>query len=123
VTAPWLRTFPVTLGGEEYRAMFDGAVVLQPYAREDFTDRVSGVTLDAFSEGAPVIATEGTWMARAVERFDAGVAVVDLSPASLLSAVETIRADYPRYHRNALEAGRTLQEEHSARHLLEAIAS
>jgi glycosyltransferase involved in cell wall biosynthesis len=123
VTAPWLRTFPVTLGGEEYRAMFDGAVVLQPYAREDFTDRVSGVTLDAFSEGAPVIATEGTWMARVVERFDAGVAVVDLSPASLLSAVETIRADYPRYHRNALEAGRTLQEEHSARHLLEAIAS
>jgi hypothetical protein len=41
----------------------------------------------------------------------------------LLSAVETIRADYSRYHRNALEAGRSLQEEHSARHLLEAIAS
>lgn len=119
----WLRTFPDTLGAEEYREMFDGAIVLQPYAREDFADRVSGITLDAFSMGAPVIATAGTWMARAADRFAAGVAVPDLSPPALLSAVETIRADYSRYHRNALEAGRTLQEEHSARHLLEAIAS
>jgi hypothetical protein len=62
-------------------------------------------------------------MARAVDRFAAGAAVPDLSPPALLSAVETIRADYPRYHRNALEAGRALQEEHSGRHLLEALAS
>jgi glycosyltransferase involved in cell wall biosynthesis len=119
----WLRTFRDTLGAEEYREMFDGAIVLQPYAREDFADRVSGVTLDAFSMGAPVIATAGTWMARAADRFAAGAAVPDLSPPALLSAVDTIRADYSRYHRNALEAGRTLQEEHSARHLLEALAS
>jgi len=119
----WLRTFPDTLGVEEYGKMFDGAIVLQPYARDDFADRVSGVTLDAFSAGAPVIATAGTWMARAVDRFAAGAAVPDLSPPALLSAVETIRADYPRYHRNAFEAGRTLQEEHSGRHLLEALAS
>lgn len=120
---PWLRTFPETLCAEEYRKMFDGAIVLQPYAREDFADRVSGVTLDAFSAGAPVVATAGTWMARAAERFGAGAAVPDLSPPALLSAVETIRADYARYHRNALEAGRTLQEENSARHLLEVLAS
>ncbi|HQT98732.1 MAG TPA: hypothetical protein PK416_12800, partial [Thermodesulfobacteriota bacterium] len=69
--------------------MFDGAIVLQPYAREDFEDRVSGVTLDAFSAGAPVIATSGTWMARAADRFGAGAAVPDLSPLALLSAVET----------------------------------
>ena len=119
----WLRTFPDTLGAEEYRKMFEGAIVLQPYAREDFADRISGVTLDAFSAGAPVVATAGTWMARAADRFGAGAAVPDLSPRTLLSAVETIRADYALYHRNALEAGRTLQEEHSARHLLEAIAS
>ena len=123
VTVPWLTMFPDSLGGEDYRAMFDGAIVLQPYAREDFADRVSGVTLDAFSAGAPVIATAGTWMARAAHRFGSGAAVPDLSPPMLLSAVETVRADYPRFHRNALEAGRKLQEEHSARHLLEAIAS
>lgn len=121
--APWLRCFPDTLGAEQYRAMFDGAIVLQPYSREDFADRISGVTLDAFSAGAPVVATSGTWMARTAERFGAGAGVADLSPESLLSAVETIRADYPRYRRNALEAGRALQEEHSGRRLLEVLLS
>jgi len=119
----WLRIFPDTLAEEEYRAMFDGAIVLQPYAREDFADRVSGVTLDAFSAGAPVVAPAGTWMARAAERFAAGAGISDLSPPSLLSAVEAIRADYPRYRQNALEAGRTLQEEHGARHLLDVLLS
>lgn len=120
---PWLCMYPDTLGAEEYRKMFEGAIVLQPYAREDFADRISGVTLDAFSAGAPVVATAGTWMARAADRFAAGAAVPDLSPPALLSAVETIRAEYPRYHRNAIEAGKALQEEHGARHLLEVLAS
>ena len=121
--APWLRNFTDTLGAEPYRAMFDGAIVLQPYSREDFADRISGVTLDAFSAGAPVVATSGTWMARAAERFGAGAAIADLSPASLLCAVEAIRADYSRYRGNALEAGRALQEEHSGRHLLDVLLS
>jgi glycosyltransferase involved in cell wall biosynthesis len=120
---PWLRTITDTLGAEEYRAMFGGAIVLQPYSREDFADRISGVTLDALSMGAPVIATSGTWMARVAERFGAGVALDDLAPESLLNAVEGVRVDYPRYRRNALEAGKALQKEHNARHLFEALAS
>jgi len=123
VSPPWLRMFPDTLGGEEYLEMFDGAIVLQLYAREDFADRVSGVTLDAFSEGAPVIATAGTWMARAIRRFGAGVAIEELDPDALLAAVEAVRDEYPRYRRNALDAGRALQEEHSGGHLLEALLS
>ncbi|MGA6993787.1 MAG: glycosyltransferase [Candidatus Deferrimicrobiaceae bacterium] len=123
VSPPWLRMFPDTLGGEEYRKIFDGAIVLQPYAREDFADRVSGVTLDAFSAGAPVIATAGTWMAQAIGRFGAGVAIEELNPAALLAAVKGVRDEYPRYRRNALDAGRVLQEEHSGGHLLEALLS
>lgn len=123
VSPPWLRIFPDTLGGEEYLEMFDGAIVLQLYAREEFADRVSGVTLDAFSEGAPVIATAGTWMARAIGRFGAGVAIEELNPDALLAAVEAVRDEYPRYRRNALDAGRALQEEHSGGHLLEALLS
>jgi hypothetical protein len=121
--APWLRILPDTLRGAEYREMFEGAIVLQPYARDDFEDRVSGVTLDAFNGGAPVVATAGTWMARAAERFDAGLGVGELSPGALLAAVERIRAEYPRYRRNAADAGARLREEHDARHLLEALLS
>jgi glycosyltransferase involved in cell wall biosynthesis len=118
-----LTILPETLGASEYRAMFDGAIVLQPYSRDDFADRISGVTLDAFSAGAPVVATAGTWMARAALRFGAGVALEDPSPASILSAVEAVRAEYARFRRNAIEAGSTLRKEHDARRLLEVLLS
>ncbi len=118
-SAARVTILPETLGTAEYRGMFDGAIVLQPYSRDDFADRISGVTLDAFSAGAPVVATAGTWMARAALRFGAGVALEDPSPASILSAVETVRAEYPRFRRNAIEAGSALRKEHDARQLLE----
>ncbi len=111
-----------TLDPAAYTALFRGAVCLQPYSRADFADRISGVTLDALSAGAPVVATAGTWMARVVERFGAGRAADDLSPGPLLAAVEEIRADYGRFAANAVRAGRTLQEENSARRLLSILA-
>jgi len=120
---PWLRILPETLAEAEYRGFFEGAVCLQPYDRNDFADRISGITLDAFSAGAPVVATSGTWMARMVTRFDAGIAVEDLSPPSLFAAVESIRAEYQLRRSNALKGGRVLQEEHSARHLFSALVS
>jgi glycosyltransferase involved in cell wall biosynthesis len=122
-SAAWLTILPETLGATEYRAMFEGAIVLQPYSRDDFADRISGVTLDAFSAGAPVVATAGTWMARAALRFGAGVALEDRSPASILSAVEAVRAEYPRFRRNALAAGSALRKEHDARRLLDVLLS
>jgi len=118
-SAPWLKILPETLGATEYRAMFDGAIVLQPYAADDFADRISGVTLDALEAGAPVVATAGTWMARVAGRFGAGVALEDRSPAAIRSAVEAVRAEYPRFRRNALAAGKVLRQEHDARQLLE----
>ncbi len=111
-----------TLGPGEYAALFRGAICLQPYSRADFVDRISGVTMDALSAGAPVVATSGTWMARVVERFAAGRAVDDLSPGSLLAAVEEIRADYGGRGGNALQAGLVLQEENSARRLFSILA-
>ena len=104
-----------------YRAMFEGAVVLQPYRAEDFRDRVSGVTLDALAAAAPVVVTAGTWMARLVERFGAGVATDDLSPAGLARAIDTVLADHAGFSRRALEASTTLRREHSAVALMSAV--
>lgn len=123
LSSAWMKILPETLGETEYRAMFDGAIVLQPYSRDDFADRISGVTLDALEAGAPVIATADTWMARAALRFGAGVALEGRSPASIYSAVEAVRAEYPRFRRNALEAGSILRKEHDARQLLEVLLS
>lgn len=117
-----LRVVRETLDPLVYSDLFHGAICLQPYRREDFADRISGVTLDALSAGCPVVATAGTWMAGVVRRFDAGREVNDLSPESLLAAVDGIRSEYGRYQKNAARAGKTLQEENSGRHLLSVLS-
>ena len=101
---------PLTLVGETltpegYSALFPGSICLQPYRRADFVDRVSGVTLDAMAHGAPVIATQGTWMAGMIERFGAGVAIDDLSAEGLHRAVANVIARYPAFQAGARAAG------------------
>ena len=109
------------LAPDAYRALFRGAIVIQPYRAADFADRVSGVTLDALGAGAPVVATAGTWMARLIDAHGAGIAVDNLGPASLLDAIETVRADYPAFAARARLASTQLREAHSARALIDAL--
>lgn len=113
-----LRLSPETLSGEAYFETFRGSICLQPYDVRDFADRISGITLDALSMGAPLVTLRGTWMARVVERFQAGVVVDGPEPEPMLRAVQTIVADYPSFRANALRAGAALQREHDADHLL-----
>jgi glycosyltransferase involved in cell wall biosynthesis len=120
---PHLKTYPETLSTEAYFAGFTGAICLQPYDVSAFADRISGVTLDGMSMGAPVVTLAGTWMARVVERFQAGVVVDSADPQLLLEAILRIHNDYPRYQANARRAGLALQREHSAGHLLELITA
>ena len=118
---PQLRQLPDTLDQQAYAALFAGAVCLQLYSREDFADRISGVTLDALSAGCPIITTAGTWTARTVQRFDAGIIVESTAPQATLSAIRKIIAEYSRYSKNARTAGRILQQENSAGSLFNAL--
>jgi hypothetical protein len=123
VRHPALELRGETLDGRAYAELFGGAICLQPYDPREFADRVSGVTLDAMSAGAPVVTVPGTWIARVVERFGAGAVAASTAPGDLLAAVERVRAEYPRHREAALSAGRTLRGEHDARRLLEAITA
>lgn len=114
---PFLTIRTSTLAGREYREQFRGGICLQPYLAADFADRISGITLDALSQGCPVVTVRDTWMGRVVRRFDAGKVVDDPSPERLLGAVEEIIREYPRYQRNARAAGEVLQRELSAARL------
>jgi hypothetical protein len=82
------------LAPDAYRALFRGAIVIQPYRAADFADRVSGVTLDALGAGAPVVTTAGTWMARLIERM------APASPPTISTRLaysrrgRTVHADY-----------------------------
>ena len=90
----------------EYTANFPGSICLQPYDAVDFADRVSGVTLDALAQGCPIVATTGTWTARLIQPFDAGIALPSPDAQSVHGAVLALRADYRRYRANALAAAR-----------------
>ena len=118
-----LRAEPETLASDAYLRLFHGAICLQPYERAEFEGRVSAVTVDALASGCPIITTAGTWMAHTVERFDAGIALTDLSAGELHRAVRTVVAQYDRYSANAREAAKCVQEEHSGAHLLRAVLS
>jgi len=118
---PYLECLTETLTVTEYEALFVNAIALQLYRRADFSDRVSGVTLDAFSGGCPVVTTAQTWMARMVDRFDAGLATAETTPSHIFMQIERIIGDYHRYATNAAGAGRVLQQEHRASALYEAL--
>ena len=114
VPYPYLTLKTEMLSPGEYEALFSGAIAIQLYSTTDFSDRVSGITLDAFSGGCPVISTSATWIARMVERFDSGIVTDSISPENVLKSVEAIISDYARYNVNANKAGQTLQQENSA---------
>lgn len=123
VKNPALELRGETLDARAYAELFAGAICLQPYDPREFADRVSGVTLDAMSAGAPVVTIPGSWIARVVERFGAGAVAASPSPEDLLRAVERVRAEYPRHREAALAAGQTLRGEHDARRLLQVITT
>jgi hypothetical protein len=119
---PYLRLSPETLSKNEYTDLFAGAICLQLYDQADFVDRVSGVTLDAFSAGCPIVAMAGTWIARMAQRFAAGMVVTDISPPQVLSAVQRVMDEYASYSQHARAAGKILQEENNADNLFRVLA-
>ena len=94
-----------TLSPEDYAALFPGSICLQLYDRADFRDRVSGVTLDALAHGSPIVATAGSWMAKLIEPFGAGIAVEEPTPGNLHRAVTQIIDGYARFRDRAFNAG------------------
>lgn len=121
LTYAHLEMLTDTLTTEVYSRLFTGAICIQPYRTADFADRISGVTLDALSAGSPVVTSAGTWIARQIERFDAGIIVDTTSPEHLLMAIKKVIAEYKYYSEKAVIAGQTLQDEHSANHLANVI--
>jgi len=112
-----------TLSEAEYAGLFAGGICLQPYDRGEFADRVSSVTLDAFTAGCPVITVSRTWMARAVDRFGAGIVVEEASAGALHEAIAQVIADYPRYQANARAGAEVLRRENSWGRLIERLSA
>jgi glycosyltransferase involved in cell wall biosynthesis len=105
IAYPGLHIIRETQTAQAYADMFRGGICIQAYDREDFRDRVSGVTLDALARGCPVVATSETWIARLVEQYGAGISVQNPSAELLYRAAREILGNYEEFSRNALAAG------------------
>ncbi len=114
ISHPALNTHTETLDRGVYQNLFDQAIALLLYKQDDYANKFSGVALDAFYAGCPVVTTAGTWAGDVVTRFEAGVVLENSSPEYVYKAVESIRNHYLHYHENAKRAGAELQKEHDA---------
>lgn len=112
LSLPNLTLYQHTLNKEAYQALFHHAICLLIYDPQSYRTKFSGVALDAFYAGCPVIAVAETWAGDVTQRFQAGVVIADRQPKTIDQAIQTIREQYAFYQQNAKRAGGALQREH-----------
>ncbi len=81
------------------------SIVLCLYEPESYSHRLSGILLESFSRGKPVIVVRGSSLADQVERYGGGVIVDDAKPEAVIRGIDTIRRNYREFSHEALVAG------------------
>jgi glycosyltransferase involved in cell wall biosynthesis len=103
-----------SLSKEEYfKALNQGSIVWCLYDPDWYKWCISGILLEAWSLGKPVITTSGTWMAKQVEKYGGGIVLDTMEVQDILKAIEIIRDDYARFSAEAEAAGRILYEKNN----------
>lgn len=85
------------------------SIVLCLYDPKWYSNRLSGVLLETFPRGKPVIVVRGSSLADQVERHGGGVIVDDAEPETVIRAIDAIRMDYRKFSDEALAAGDELR--------------
>jgi glycosyltransferase involved in cell wall biosynthesis len=82
------------LTNEEYADFFRAAdVIVLPYRKLTYFNRISGVAVEAAVSGKPMIVTEGTWLEWAMREFGSGLAVPEDGVEELCGAIERCCAE------------------------------
>lgn len=110
-----------TLNQQQYLALFNDAICLLLYDQTAYNDKFSGIALDAFYAGCPIITIKNTWMGDTVEKYNAGIALSDYSNQSIAQALQTVIDNYEQYHNNAKHAAGILRKLHDPRNTLTCI--
>lgn len=101
---PNVRLIKRELSTAEYNdLLLGGDVVLLPYRKRGYGERSSGVLVEAFATGKPVVTTSGTWMALQVEKHGGGVLCADGDPADLARAIRACVGRYPELRDQVLK--------------------
>jgi glycosyltransferase involved in cell wall biosynthesis len=110
-----------TLDQSQYLDLFNNSICLLLYDKNDYSDKFSGVALDAFYAGCPIITAKNTWMGDTAEKYQAGIALDNYDNDSIQQAAEQIINNYAQYHINAKKAALELSAAHDPRNTLASI--
>ena len=99
----------------QYRELLSRSdVILLPYARELYSWASSGIFAEAMSGAKVVIATQGTWPAAQLARFNGGGVIVSAaSGEAIASAVRDVTRQFPVLQQRAMKAAPAWNAHHS----------
>ncbi len=116
-----VRLYRNALTTYQYQELFLGAICLLVYEQEKYADKFSGVALDAFYAGCPIITVDNTWMGDITKNFDAGIVLQQATVIAISAAILKIKEQYNYYHSNAKRAAEHLIVTHDPKHSLQAV--
>ncbi len=107
-----------TLEKDQYLGLFAHSICLLLYDQSSYSDKFSGIALDAFYAGCPIITIENTWMGDVATEYKAGIALANYELTTIVKAINTIIKDYNFYHNNAKLAAKNLRKLHDPNNTL-----
>lgn len=111
-----------SLSSKEYFFYLNkSSVLLLIYEPKTYKYCISGILLEAWVCGKPVIVTDGTWLSEQVGKYGGGIIVKQTRLEDLVKAIETIKADYQTFKSQANRAGELMYEKNNSVKLAELI--
>jgi glycosyltransferase involved in cell wall biosynthesis len=101
------------------RLIIETDCMILPYRRESYFARISGVAVEAMTAGIPILYTRDTWMADAVSRMGAGLAVEDGDANDLASKVIALAGEIAAFKRRAVAQTKIARQYYSPDQFLE----
>ena len=99
---------------DEFKRMIKGAdIIVLPYQPSEFSNRTSGILIDALLCGVPVVVQKGTWLGNLVARYDCGALAEAPSPKAYVKAIESVAVNHHQYRKNASSAGKKWLDDNS----------
>lgn len=111
-----------SLSSEEYfNYLNKSSVILCIYEPQAYKNRFSGILLEAWVYGKPVIVSNGTWLSEQVQKHGGGIIVKTTKPLDLVKAIETIKSNYQEFERQAYKAGELMYKKNCSLKLVKLI--
>jgi glycosyltransferase involved in cell wall biosynthesis len=104
------------LDRHEYAALlYRSDLIVLPYRRSSYHNRVSRVAIEAAIQGIPLVYMSGTWCEELVELTGAGVAIPEESAEAVCQALRTAFDHLPNLRLQARRTARLVAEKFSGR--------